>query len=96
MLEKNEFKSKGTVTGSLNVAGPELQELPKHRNTGVLAERAGHPGLLLQPLQGPDGWFIGSMCIASEFVCRESIDFFLTKEDAEDALQDGYWTQKQS
>jgi hypothetical protein len=60
--------------------------------TGYLAEKFGKP-LEIQICRSAAGYYIGTLDEGMPNT-RESVEYFRTKEEAETALQDGYWSQR--
>ncbi|MDR0218676.1 MAG: hypothetical protein LBI71_07310 [Enterobacteriaceae bacterium] len=62
---------------------------------GVLAQQYCHKQLPLTVLRSGAGFYIGTMD-AGEPCSRESVEYFFHREQAEFALKQGHWTQRQS
>jgi hypothetical protein len=63
---------------------------------GVLAKEYGNLRLPIRVLQSNAGYYIGTADDDSGPVSRESLEYFRTKEMAEDALKTRCWTQRQT
>ena len=62
---------------------------------GELAREYAGKRLQVEVLQSANGWYIGTM--DDEGPCsRESLEYFSTREAANQALSSGDWTQKDS
>lgn len=60
---------------------------------GVLAAACGRPDLQVQVLQSAAGFYIGTFSEEGPF-SRESFEYFKTRDEAEAALRNNRWTQR--
>lgn len=62
-------------------------------NIGNLARQSGkkYP---LRVLRSAAGWYIGTLCEEGFPYSRESLEYYPSLETAEEALEEGTWTQK--
>ena len=63
------------------------------KNFGYLAKECGDR-FPLQVMRSNAGHYIGTSQNGMPYT-RESVEYYPTQSDAEDALRDGAWTQKQ-
>lgn len=66
---------------------------PKVRPAGHLASLHGRPDLELQVLQSAAGFYLGTFCEEGPFT-RESVEYFASRQSAEQALASGHWSQR--
>jgi hypothetical protein len=60
--------------------------------TGYLAEHFGGMVLPLQVLKSAAGWYIGTW--GDGPFSRESVEYYATEDEAQDAVDSGTWTQR--
>ncbi len=69
------------------------QQLDTFFGFGQLAQRYGCGNLPLQVLSSAAGYYIGTDDDDGP-ISRESVEYFKTKSDAQQALEDGAWSQR--
>lgn len=69
------------------------QQLDTAFGFGLLAQRYGCGHLPLQVLSSAAGYYIGTIGENGP-VSRESVEYFKAKSDAQQALEDGAWSQR--
>lgn len=60
---------------------------------GKLAQEAGYE-LPLNVLKSNAGYYVGTKTLEGEPISRESMEYFKSHEEAEKALKQGNWTQR--
>lgn len=81
--------SKGPVTAQPGATSMEMLN-------GLMASRYCGMNLPVQVLQSGSGFYIGTADDLGSPVSRESLEYFVTKEAADEALVRGAWTQRQT
>lgn len=61
---------------------------------GVIAKQYGYD-LELEVLRSARGYYLGTSTIETYSVSRESVEYWDTKAQAEQAMAKGHWTQRE-